>query len=262
MQSDVLTPAADAPPLPRELAGPRIPPINWNGVPFQALLPPSRRSVITRFAPSVDIMHIGTAIPIELIQRREHRIELISETISLFLITNAPEAATDLPEAIQTAYRATGTFYEASATWRGQTERAFISASVTDARVAAAIKLARTAPHRGNSLATYVALMRDVLRTGIIMESLEFTKGLTEDELILANLLLKHDNIQLGTVYSYDVIGSALGINGETVRQRHIKLSTKAPILGRIIASVRPKNAKGANTPSLATSDPDATDED
>lgn len=227
-----------------------LPTILWNGAPFTPVFHPTRKTVVVRTAPPASAFHISTAIPAELIQIREHRIEFISDNTTLLVITNAPEAASEIPEAIRTDRREIGTYYTAEATWRGRAERAFISASLTDTHIAATLAASRAGLNGDHApLRAYVAVAGDVLRAGLVLQGMDFTYGLSPEETLTANLLIKLQNPQSKTIYSHEAIGAAMEVSGETIRRREKEIARKSPQLGGIIASVRSVNAKGQKLP-------------
>lgn len=231
--------------------------INWNGVPFEPMLPPvinSRPVRVRRVAVPTNESHYACRGTEDLVLIREFHITMVSSDVTLLLITNAPEAAYELPDAISTPYRDIGTFRDATLTWRGRQEQAFVSASITDPRLSSAPDT--SSDPVAAQIVALASVARNSLRSGLIVGGTDFTRGWDPDDIEFANLLMTYKSPAAAEVFSLAEIGRILGYSDETIRRRKLSLEHKHPRLKPIIAAFRTRNAKGqALAPAVATVD-------
>jgi hypothetical protein len=216
----------------------------WNDIPFETILPVRRKSSVVRTrkvtaARRREYARIGW--PTEYILRKEHRLKLVGEEMTMVAFSNAPEAEFELPDRIVTPVRDLGSFRDARLTWRGHEELAFVSVRLTSLRQ----RLKAAEATRSGAAAPAPTMAARAAQSGLILSGTGLPDRMKPAELELANYLIARKDTESGEVFSLAEIATAMGVSDETVRRRKLELEDKYPELRRVLAAYRSRNGKG-----------------
>lgn len=246
-------------------AAPQYSPIEWNGVPLLLSGQPHRTSKIVRtkvVTPAQRRQYSRIGWPRDMVIIREHSLKLPSDDMTVKVVTNAEEAADEIPEKIVTPIRDTGTYRDAVVYFRGRPVRSFVSARLAvPADAQAPVPEAAAIPTIWTP--EILRTVEDVLKSGILVREAALPSKLSPEDRLFVNLLIAvqpdNDNAPL----SLESIGRIIGISRETVRRRREDLLATNPELRGVIAAFRGSNAKGdPNPPPSASAARPETDED
>ncbi|MCX7010225.1 MAG: hypothetical protein NTY53_23800 [Kiritimatiellaeota bacterium] len=240
----------------------------WNCVPFESILPVARSDFIVRTRPVLPHLrrhYTRIGWPRELVLLREFHIKLVSEDLTLFITTTAPEAEYELPDKITTSYRALGTFLDATLHWKGRKEETYVSARVTEASdqlvIDALTESTGTLPASPQATAQLhsMAIADGALQSGLLVPAtIALPAQMQPEDRKLANLLMSYKDPVRRLVLSMAEIALVFNCSDETIRRRMSALFTVYPSLKNIVLGFRSRKRKGFPPETLAQLSPAA----